>query len=208
MSPSQIKRHCELDGGGLFRLTSARANLSYSLSSKDFSRDESEIEEGQEIGEEIEVFLYRNRQGGVSATPMIPHILPSTYGWAKVLKISKREGAVLDIGTTREVYLLPADLPLSAACRVRVDPTLILLTPVRATNAIGFASLGLPWPATPAIAGLLALPGCGAKISMTIEPSCAELGTSDTRRLNTTTKMTKSFCFIFLPVLFICKKLR
>ena len=71
----------------------------------------SEIEEGQEIGEEIEVFLYRNRQGGVSATPMIPHILPSEYGWAKVLKVSQREGAVVDIGTTREVYLLPADLP-------------------------------------------------------------------------------------------------
>ncbi|MEZ0479927.1 S1 RNA-binding domain-containing protein [Planococcus sp. SSTMD024] len=71
----------------------------------------SEIEEGQEIGEEIEVFLYRNRQGGISATPMIPHILPSEYGWAKVLKVSPREGAVVDIGTTREVYVLPADLP-------------------------------------------------------------------------------------------------
>ncbi|MBT2584022.1 S1-like domain-containing RNA-binding protein [Planococcus sp. ISL-109] len=71
----------------------------------------SEIEEGQEIGEQIEVFLYRNRQGGISATPMIPHILPSEYGWAKVLKISAREGAVVDIGTTREVFVLPADLP-------------------------------------------------------------------------------------------------
>ncbi|RAZ67941.1 S1 RNA-binding domain-containing protein [Planococcus maitriensis] len=71
----------------------------------------SEIEEGQEVGEEIEVFLYRNRQGGISATPMIPHILPSEYGWAKVLKVSPREGAVVDIGTTREVYVLPADLP-------------------------------------------------------------------------------------------------
>ncbi|RNF38536.1 S1 RNA-binding domain-containing protein [Planococcus salinus] len=72
--------------------------------------NESEIEEGQEIGEEIEVFLYRNRQGGISATPMIPHILPSQYGWAKVLKVS-REGAIVDIGTTREVYVLAADLP-------------------------------------------------------------------------------------------------
>lgn len=71
----------------------------------------SEIEEGQEVGEEIEVFLYRNRQGGIAATPMIPHILPSVYGWAKVLKVSPREGAVVDIGTTREVYVLPADLP-------------------------------------------------------------------------------------------------
>jgi len=71
----------------------------------------SEIEEGQEIGSEIEVFMYRNRQGGISATPMIPHILPSKYGWAKVLKVSRREGLVVDIGTTREVYVLPADLP-------------------------------------------------------------------------------------------------
>ncbi|MDN7243348.1 S1-like domain-containing RNA-binding protein [Planococcus sp. N028] len=71
----------------------------------------SELEEGQEIGGEIEVFMYRNRQGGISATPMIPHILPSQYGWAKVLKVSLREGLVVDIGTTREVYVLPADLP-------------------------------------------------------------------------------------------------
>ena len=71
----------------------------------------SELEEGQEVGEVIEVFLYRNRQGGISATPMIPHILPSIYGWAKVLKVSSREGLVVDIGTTREVYVLPADLP-------------------------------------------------------------------------------------------------
>src|SRR5690606_29105937 len=35
----------------------------------------------------------------------------SEYGWAKVLKVSPREGAVVDIGTTREVYVLPADLP-------------------------------------------------------------------------------------------------
>lgn len=32
-------------GGGLFRLTSARANIGYSLSSKDFQREETEIEE-------------------------------------------------------------------------------------------------------------------------------------------------------------------
>lgn len=71
----------------------------------------SEIEEGQEYGEEIEVFLYRNRQGGVSATPMIPHITQGVYGWAKVLKVSPREGAIVDIGTTREVYVDREDMP-------------------------------------------------------------------------------------------------
>lgn len=71
----------------------------------------SEIEEGQEPDQTIEVFLYRNRQGGLSATPLIPHILKTNFGWAKVLKVSRRDGAIVDIGTTREVRVLPEDLP-------------------------------------------------------------------------------------------------
>ncbi|WP_088006130.1 CvfB family protein [Indiicoccus explosivorum] len=73
--------------------------------------NESELEGADAAADEIEVFLYRNRQGGLSATPMIPHITKGRFGWAKVLKTSKRDGAVMDIGTTREVYVLPEDLP-------------------------------------------------------------------------------------------------
>lgn len=71
----------------------------------------SEVGEELEIGNKMDVFLYRNRQGGVSATSVLPDIVQGTYGWAKVLKVSERDGAVVDIGTTREVYVLPEDLP-------------------------------------------------------------------------------------------------
>ena len=78
---------------------------------EEVAMNESELEEDQAAEDEIEVFLYRNRQGGLSATPLLPRIMKGGFGWAKVLKTSKRDGAVVDIGTTREVYVLPEDLP-------------------------------------------------------------------------------------------------
>lgn len=41
---------------------------------------------------------------------MVPHIIQGEYGWAKVLKISN-EGAVVDIGSTREALVKAEDLP-------------------------------------------------------------------------------------------------
>lgn len=78
---------------------------------EEVTMNESELEGGQEAADDLEVFLYRNRQGGLSATPLIPHIVKGTFGWAKVLKTSRRDGAIVDIGTTREVYVQPEDLP-------------------------------------------------------------------------------------------------
>lgn len=62
------------------------------------------------VGDRIKVFLYANRRGELLATTMVPHIIQGEYGWAKVLKISN-EGAVVDIGSTREALVKAEDLP-------------------------------------------------------------------------------------------------
>ncbi|EPD49792.1 hypothetical protein HMPREF1210_03239 [Paenisporosarcina sp. HGH0030] len=72
----------------------------------------SEAPEGVQEGDTIKVFLFKDRRGNLSATSTLPHITKGTYGWARVIKMDEREGAVVDIGSSREVIVKPSDLPL------------------------------------------------------------------------------------------------
>ena len=72
----------------------------------------SEAPEGVQEGDTIKVFLFKDRRGNLSATSALPHVTKGTYGWAKVIKMDEREGAVVDIGSAREVIVKPSDLPL------------------------------------------------------------------------------------------------
>jgi predicted RNA-binding protein (virulence factor B family) len=74
--------------------------------------NESEAPEGVQEGDTIKVFLFKDRRGNLSATSALPHVTKGTYGWAKVIKMDAREGAVVDIGSAREVIVKPSDLPL------------------------------------------------------------------------------------------------
>ncbi|MEG0380973.1 MAG: S1-like domain-containing RNA-binding protein [Kurthia sp.] len=73
--------------------------------------NESEVTADLVVGDSIEVFLFADRRGGLSATTAVPHIQKEQYGWAKVLHIKDREGAYVDIGTSREVLVPAEDLP-------------------------------------------------------------------------------------------------
>ena len=72
--------------------------------------NKSEVLEELAIGDNVEVFLYADRRGELQATTAIPTITQGEYGWARVLKVSK-EGALVDIGTSREVLVKGEDLP-------------------------------------------------------------------------------------------------
>ena len=72
----------------------------------------SEAPEGVQEGDTIKVFLFKDRRGNLSATSALPHVTKGTYGWARVIKMDESEGAVVDIGSSREVIVKPSDLPL------------------------------------------------------------------------------------------------
>ncbi|MBQ0138178.1 MAG: DNA-binding protein [Kurthia sp.] len=74
--------------------------------------NKSEVLEELVVGDFVEVFLFADRRGGLSATTMIPHVLKDQYGWAKVLQVKDYEGAKVDIGTSREVTIQAMDLPV------------------------------------------------------------------------------------------------
>lgn len=69
----------------------------------------SDVTESLAIGDTVNVFLYADRRGDLQATTALPHITEASYGWARVLKVTK-EGAT-DIGTSREVLVRAEDLP-------------------------------------------------------------------------------------------------
>ena len=78
---------------------------------KDLPLNASEVTEPLEVGDRIEVFLFTDRRGELAATTAIPAISEGEYGWARVLRVVPREGAYVDIGTSREVLVQAEDLP-------------------------------------------------------------------------------------------------
>lgn len=71
----------------------------------------SEVTEPLTVGDRLEVFLFVDRRGDLAATTAIPAFTQGEYGWARVLKVVEREGAFVDIGTSREVLVKAEDLP-------------------------------------------------------------------------------------------------
>ncbi len=71
-----------------------------------------ETDQDLQIGEKIEVFLYTDAQGRVSATTKIPEISAGQYGWLKVTAVKPGVGVFLDIGIQKELLLGEEDLPV------------------------------------------------------------------------------------------------
>src|SRR5690606_30930791 len=65
----------------------------------------SEAGEGVEEGSTVEVFLYINRRGELTATMQLPNVTADTYGWARVIRLAPEEGAYVDIGSSFEVLV-------------------------------------------------------------------------------------------------------
>lgn len=73
--------------------------------------NESEAKEDWEEGQSVQVLIYRDRKGNMAATGYLPTIRKGTYGWAKVIKVTDRDGATVDIGSTQSAVVKAEDLP-------------------------------------------------------------------------------------------------
>lgn len=73
--------------------------------------NESEAPAEWEEGQEVSVFTYRDRKGNTVASGQIPAIRKGTYGWAKVIKVTDRDGATVDIGGSQAAVVKAEDLP-------------------------------------------------------------------------------------------------
>jgi predicted RNA-binding protein (virulence factor B family) len=61
--------------------------------------------------EEVEVFLFQDRQGRLTATMTIPSITIHTFGWARVEEVKREMGAYVNIGIDKAMLLSKDDLP-------------------------------------------------------------------------------------------------
>lgn len=73
--------------------------------------NESEAKEDWEEGQKVQVLIYRDRKGNMAATGYLPAIRKGSYGWAKVIKVTDRDGATVDIGSTQSAVVKAEDLP-------------------------------------------------------------------------------------------------
>lgn len=104
----------ELKAGQIVELTVLEELESrYTLTNGDeeIFLNKSEVIAPLKMGERVKVFLYTDRRGAILATIQLPTIEQGEYGWARVIKVD-REGAYVDIGTSREVLVKGEDLPV------------------------------------------------------------------------------------------------
>ncbi|MDF2065314.1 MULTISPECIES: S1-like domain-containing RNA-binding protein [Bacillaceae] len=104
----------ELESGEIVKLkVEEKEGSKWILTHKgeEISLNASEAPEDLQVDDKIEVFLFVDRRGNLSATTQLPHITKGTYGWARVIKVTDKEGAFVDIGTSKEVQVKAEDLP-------------------------------------------------------------------------------------------------
>lgn len=86
----------------------------------------SEFDSKVEEGDVVEVFLYMNRRGELTATAHIPKMTCESFGWGRVIRIDDKEGAYVDIGSSFEVLVNRADLPRLKALWPKTDDELFM----------------------------------------------------------------------------------
>lgn len=68
-------------------------------------------EEHFDVEEDVEVFLYQDREGRLAATMTIPTITINKFGWGKIVEIMPGFGVYVDIGIDKAMLLSKDDLP-------------------------------------------------------------------------------------------------
>lgn len=71
-----------------------------------------ETDKNHEEGQDIDVFLYMDKKGNITATTTLPKIQMDEYGWAEVVESIPRLGVFVDIGIAKDFLVSSDDLPL------------------------------------------------------------------------------------------------
>ncbi|MDV7763626.1 S1 RNA-binding domain-containing protein [Peribacillus sp. CSMR9] len=81
--------------------------------SEDVLLHHSEMKEGTELelGDEVTVFIYHDKQARLTATMKIPEIQIDQYGWAEVVNVKRKLGVFVNIGLSKDILVSLDDLP-------------------------------------------------------------------------------------------------
>lgn len=89
-----------------------------------------------ELDEEVEVFLFSDSQGRLSASTTIPEISIGRYAWVKVVDTNPRIGVFLDIGLKKDLLLGADDLPVHKTVWPAVGDLLYITLKVDRNNLL------------------------------------------------------------------------
>ncbi|WP_413302110.1 S1-like domain-containing RNA-binding protein [Bacillus sp. 1P10SD] len=89
-----------------------------------------------EEGDEVEVFLYVDSEGRVSASTTIPDIAVGRYGWVKVTDTNPRIGVFLNIGLPKDLLLGIDDLPVHKSVWPKVGDLVYITIKVSSNNLL------------------------------------------------------------------------
>lgn len=91
----------KIDNGYVLKKDTTEALLHYNEADGDL-----------EVEQEVDVFLYQDKKGNLTATMKLPNAMMDHYGWGTVVNVLPHIGAFVDIGTTKEFLVSKDDLPL------------------------------------------------------------------------------------------------
>lgn len=69
------------------------------------------ITDGFRPDEQVDVFIFQDRQGRLAATMIIPEIQIGRYGWAEVADVHRELGVFISIGIHKDILIAKGDLP-------------------------------------------------------------------------------------------------
>lgn len=72
---------------------------------------ENETKHPLEENQEVDIFIYHDKQMNLIATTTLPNVVIDTYGWGEVKEVIPNLGAFVNIGTTKEMLVSMDDLP-------------------------------------------------------------------------------------------------
>lgn len=95
-----------------------------------------EADQEYEEGQQVEVFLYTDSQGRVTASTAIPEITVGKYGWVKVTDTVPNVGVFLNIGIQKDILLGADDLPAHKSVWPQVGDLLYITLRVNRNHLI------------------------------------------------------------------------
>lgn len=101
--------------GQMVKLTVARTTeYGYFLSDgeEDVLLHSNDTDKSFEIGDEVEVFLFIDSRGRMTATTTTPTVVVGKYAWVPVVDVKDGIGVFLDIGISKDILLGEEDLPV------------------------------------------------------------------------------------------------
>lgn len=101
--------------GQMVKLTVARTTeYGYFLSDgeEDVLLHSNDTDQTYEEGDEVEVFLFVDSRGRLTATTTVPAVMVDQYAWVPVVDVKDGIGVFLDIGISKDILLGEEDLPV------------------------------------------------------------------------------------------------